>query len=563
MARDAELIRVGHWVQVKGSYLGGGDFVAEKLELLEPDSTATLVGLVERVVPERERMWVNGQIIRTSSKTELGELSLSELQGQLVKVQGRYHGPRNFAAREISLRQKGRASLEGRVDHIRTTSEGREALIFNVRVLLPPDASLEFVEGFEELELAPLNHTPAAPDRRFVGDQEESIPGSIHLTDTLRFGALYEVRGDYEDNFNLDDTDHESRRDYQGSVVGELRWQPRSDFTALVRGRGAYRYRMDQDKPDEVLEDLQLAEAWVSWSDILGSGAELQVGRQDFDDPREWLYDHNLDAARLSWSRSALRVELSASTVLADGSNRDEHSDNFIAYLSNNDRDRHVAAYVIDRRDARSPREYPIHFGVRALGEWLPDNDSWLEYSVLRGYANNQNLEGWALDLGTTWEPGFLEPFYVTLGYATSTGDDPATPNVDESFRQTGFQDNNAKFGGVTSLRYYGELVDPELSNLEIATLGLGLRFTRDVSLDLIYHDYRLAEPALKIRDTQIATPMDGVHRGFGEELDLVLGVRRWNGFDLKLSASHFEPGSAFPAGDDAFQLGLRLRYRF
>ena len=65
---------------------------------------------------------------------------------------------------------------------------------------------------------------------------------------------------------------------------------------------------------------------------------------------------------------------------------------------------------------------------------------------------------------------------------------------MDHAFRQTGIQDNNDKFGGVTSFKYYGELLEPELSNLHILTAGIGRRFGRRMSLDLIYHNYRQDE---------------------------------------------------------------------
>ena len=36
-------------------------------------------------------------------------------------------------------------------------------------------------------------------------------------------------------------------------------------------------------------------------------------------------------------------------------------------------------------------------------------------------------------------------------------------------------QRNRGKFNGVVSFRYYGEVLDPELTNLRILTLGIGL----------------------------------------------------------------------------------------
>ena len=50
------------------------------------------------------------------------------------------------------------------------------------------------------------------------------------------------------------------------------------------------------------------------------------------------------------------------------------------------------------------------------------------------------------------------------MGWAWGSGDQEPQSGNNGTFRQTGFQDNNDKWSGVTSFRYYGELVDPELS---------------------------------------------------------------------------------------------------
>lgn len=556
-------IRVGHWIQAKGKYLGSGDFEAEKVEILEPDSSAALIGVVERVFPDRGRFWVNGQVVRVSEKTEWGVLSIYDIKGKQVKIKGRYHGPLNFSARSIVLREKGRASVEGRVDHIRESERGREATVLNVRVLLPPEVVVEAEQDPRSYELAPLKHVSASPDRLFEEDIEDAIPGSLRLTDTLRFGALLEMRSRVEENYNLDDTRPRSRVEHQPSIIAELRWTPAPKVSALLRGRSVYRYRTEERGFDTQKDEARLSEAWLNVVDILGTGVALQVGRQDFDDPREWLYDQNLDAVRAIWRGRGVRLELSASTTLAKGSEFDRHSNNYIAYLSNDSRKQHLGAYIIDRRDSREPRNYPIHFGVRALGDWIPRNDSWFEYSVVRGFTENANLEGWALDIGTTWSPRAIAPFYLTGGFAFSTGDDPNTPNVNEAYRQTGFQDNNSKLGGVSSLRYYGELVEPELSNLGIMTFGLGVRPTRNSSINVIYHDYRLSELTTRMRRTQLSAQPNGIGLGFGQEVDVVFALRRFAGIDLKVVAGYFKPGNAFTPNDAAFLASFRLRYRF
>jgi hypothetical protein len=69
--------------------------------------------------------------------------------------------------------------------------------------------------------------------------------------------------------------------------------------------------------PDEHPARVQvgLKEAFVALTDVLHSRVALQVGRQTFDDAREWLCDAelDLDAVRVSWRWAALTLEGSVS----------------------------------------------------------------------------------------------------------------------------------------------------------------------------------------------------------------------------------------------------------
>jgi len=559
--RDPAGLRVGHWIEVKGAYDGGGTLAADEIEVLEPGENDVLVGAVSSVA--RDRFRILGQVVHISERTEWREVEPKPTEGARLKVEGHYRSPHKYSARKIGPRGPGRDQVEGRVDHVRGTPEGLELFVGNLRVLVTSATEVVAALPLADMPLAPLDHVPVSPDQRVFRDEDDFIPGSIRLSEDLTFGGLIEWRSTREEDFNLDAQDPEDRTDHQASARGELTWTPHERFTGLVRGRFGLQDRRDQADPDFTRSDARLSEAYGYWSDALGSGLDLQVGRQDFDERREWLYDQNLDALRVIWPHERFRAELSASTTLNEGSDRDEHSTNLVAYVSNGDDRRHLAAYVVDRRDDRRPKDYPIHFGARALGEWLPDNKLWAEYSVLRGYADDVDLHSYAYDLGTTWTPAFLDPFNLTLGYAFGSGDDPATSGTNEGFRQTGLHDNNDKFAGVTSFRYYGELVDPELSNLGILTVGAGLRFGRRSSLDLVWHDYRQAEAFDRLRNADLDRRPDGVESDIGTELDLVLGMREWSRFDLELVAGRFEPGDAFPGADPAWLAAVQLRFRF
>lgn len=561
-AQSRDALRIGHWVEVKGELVGVSTFRASALEVLPPSDQEALIGNVADASRSDQQFELLGLTVSVSEKTEFKDVSLRDIKGRRVKVEGHYRGPERFSARQVASRGEGRDRIVGRIDQLTTRGDLVEARVMSFTIQIPTDTKFENKVAFDSIALAPEVEFESASGIR-PDDDDDYIPGSIVLSDTLTLGGLFEYKGLHEDNYDLDDLNHRDQRDHRLTLRAQLFWTPSDQFNALFSGRYEFQDQHEEGSAHDRLSDFAVNEAWVAWRDIGHTGIDLRAGRQDFDEPREWVYDENLDAIRLVLRREQLRLELSASTRFEDGSDRDQHSENLIAYLSNNDTKRHLAAYVIDRRDDRSPRDYPIHFGVRAIGEFLPDNKSWLEASVVRGFSDNINLEGQGFDLGTTWSPSFSDPVSVTLGFAYGSGDDDPNDGIDEAFRQTGLQDNNAKFGGVTSFRYYGEVVDPELSNLAIWTAGIGTRVARKSSIDLVYHYFDQVDASDSLRDSDLSNRPDGVHTHLGQELDLVLGTKTWRPLDFEVVLGWFDPGSAFPGADDAWLAAFQVRYRF
>ncbi len=560
-AQEASGLVVGHWVEIKGELRVDGVFVASSVELLDPDDSEATIATVQSTASKDEYFVMLGQRFHVSEKTKWKKHTLEELTGKRVKVEGHYRGPSKFSVRSVSGRGDGRDRLVGRIDALRHTAQGTELACMRWRVWLPSGLELEHDAAIASYALAPPRRSPG---RNIDRDDDDYVPASIQLSDELFLGVRLEWKETREDGFNLDESDPEDRRDDDLTVRTELTWRPTGqNFYGLIGARHTTRLRDDQDKGNSTLNTTRLSEFYGYWDHVGGHDVDVQVGRQDFDDPREWLYDQNLDALRVIYRGLGLRTELSASTTLGSGSPKDKATDNLIAYVTNDDPDRTLGAYVIDRRDRSGSRDYPLHFGARALGEWLPRNESWAELSVVRGYEGDVDLRGYGFDVGTTWEPKQIEPMHFTIGYAFGSGDGDPSDGVDHGFRQTGLQDNNAKVGGVTSIRYYGELVDPELSNLAILTIGAGTRITRNTSLDLLVHYYSQDEASNVLRDTSLDMKPDGVHTDLGWEVDLVLGSRALKSWDIELVGAAFMPGDAFPNGDTAYLAKLQLRYSF
>jgi hypothetical protein len=208
------------------------------------------------------------------------------------------------------------------------------------------------------------------------------------------------------------------------------------------------------------------------------------------------------------------------------------------------------------------------------LGYWLDaalvrGRDRELEFGdevdgrVALEEVTRRDVHGWALDVGVDWLlPLALEP-RLFAGYAYGSGD-ATSGGDDRAFRQTNLQENEAGFGGVERFNSYGLLLQPELSNLGIVTLGAGVALFRSSSLDLVYHHYRLDEPAEDLRDSLLQAQLDGRHRELGHGVDLVLAVEEWERFEFDVALSALRTSNAFgigdpdPGSDDPEEMGGR-----
>ena len=173
----------------------------------------------------------------------------------------------------------------------------------------------------------------------------------------------------------------------------------------------------------------------------------------------------------------------------------------------------------------------------------------------------DRSVHGWALDAGLTWILPLAADPRVTVGYAIGSGDGSPSEGADRSFRQTGLHSNEPGFGGVRRFRQYGLLLDPELSNLSVLTIGVGCSLLQSSSLDLVYHRYRLQEPAASLRSARIDTTLNGRDRDLGEAFDLVLGLEEWERVEVEVAGSVFQAGPAFGIDDRSWVWGGLLTF--
>ena len=126
----------------------------------------------------------------------------------------------------------------------------------------------------------------------------------------------------------------------------------------------------------------------------------------------------------------------------------------------------------------------------------------------------------------------------------------------DRSFRQNGLQGDSESFG---------ELYQPELSNLSVDIVGIAWELSNGVELALIRYDYEQRELAEEMRDVSIEVDTTGESRDLGSEIDLVLTVDARAGLELILTLAEFDPGRAYGeySGETSNLIKFELDFEF
>lgn len=553
-----ELIE-GHWLEVRGQLDERAVFTAERIDLVAPGEDEEIIGTA--IADADGNLHILGNSLRLSETVEYRKLAPGSLDGVRVKVEGRYSKTRHFTADTISARGPGRDRLTGRVDRVVAAGDGYLLRVMDILVFVNSDLALGLDKPIEQYAIAP-ERTQVRGERNLSEDDE--FGDGIRISDGLHLTTMVETRIKSEDNYNLDEEQKEDRRDLGVSGRARLIMDPSAyGISGQMEVRYTRLFREDDEDGSLQIADSRLGESYIYLNDLFMTDFDTYIGRMDFDDRREWLYDQNLDGIRLFWKMGDMVAEASATTMLSDGDVWDENTDNYTFYLT--DSRRRYAAYVIHRDTSRPYQQSISHFGLRAFGEWPKSHESWLEIAGIHGERKNDRgrttLGGWAVDVGSTWY--IDDRWYLTGAWAFGTGDSDISDGSDNNFRQTGLQDNNARFGGVTSFRYYGELVDPELSNLHIGTLGIGYRFNESSSLDLVGHYYLQDEPSRRLNDSDLDAKANGADREIGWELDAILGWRPLPAWDFELVYGWFMPGKAFEDASDSSLGKVQVRYRY
>lgn len=167
-----------------------------------------------------------------------------------------------------------------------------------------------------------------------------------------------------------------------------------------------------------------------------------------------------------------------------------------------------------------------------------------------------RRVSGSAQSYRLSWTPAGLDDWSFVVGGARGSGDSNPDDGRDESFQATGLQGDSEVFG---------ELYQPEISNMAVQALGVTWELYPGYELALFGYDYRQLEASEDIRDVSIERDANGVDRDLGREIDLILVIGAVDNLELTLIAAEFEAGAAYGEGEGerSRYFSLEMEYRF
>jgi len=411
-----------------------------------------------------------------------------------------------------------------------------------------------------------------------AGPGKEKAEKSLQLPTVLKFQYAYGTDTEiiYVKNPNLNTDVPDDFILAAPNIFGIITYRP-TGWSEMTLEMTLERQIAIKEEPVATLPDgsIQYAEkkrwslfvdqAYLMFKDL--GPFDVTAGRRNFEDALRWLYDVPLDGLIVNNKLGNFYTEASVTRenwVVGELFYAEPRGkiNNYILYTTYRGIEDHkLGAYIIKQDDTKDLEGDPLFLGVRAYGRPTDKFNYRSQIALTRGRDDeNLDLKGWAFDvLGTYRFPSIRLQPGITLGYAFGSGDSNPDDNINNEFWQTGLQSNEGIFGGVTQFKYYGEMLDPDLTNLNIYTAGVSFRLAINAFVDLVYHHYRLDEFAEELRNSGVTALMNQdetkLSKEVGSEIDIILGFRSIFGvrkLGLDIRAGWFRPGKAFqvPMGD-------------
>lgn len=344
-------------------------------------------------------------------------------------------------------------------------------------------------------------------------------------------------------------------------------------------------------------EFIELRQYWIRYRNLFDhSPLTLQIGRQRIKEDRTLWWNRDLDAVKLSYKTTLFDAFVgvgqnltSYRTTDGDFLNDDEkrlrlfgeaswhykmnHYFDIRALYENDYSNLETVGSNINPFDPDYEDNNLLWFGTRnsgtfdnityradimgVVGEVDNLDTTFVSASARRvdGSTSN-NILAWGFDGGIDIQLDTRFNPMLSFNYAYGSGD--SNPNgTDGNFRQTGLQGNSSILNQSSgSLRNYGEVLRPELSNLHILSTGIGAPVSQYSDVVAMYHYYHLDEATTSFRSTSTSVALNGQNKSVGHGLDIAYNINlsdtlgwKQKGLSdtrLRLNLSGFKSGDAY-----------------
>lgn len=316
----------------------------------------------------------------------------------------------------------------------------------------------------------------------------------------------------------------------------QLRGFAHLELTAKQKAYGAVTY------PGQTR--LRVKEAHLSYA--LSEHTQVSLGRMRFSDPRRRAMDAAGDGVHLGYKTPTWGWELALFKEAFDA--RGTYA---LAHAQRYGRGRVQGAYALIEHVGGEERLYLAGY-AQSKFKGAPLFD--FGVTAVLGDAAGGKRAGLSADATLTKAYAFrgLKP-QLSLGFAFGT----------EGYVPARLASNKAKEGGQAQFKRFGTVFQPELTNLAVATVAVGIRPSRKFSLDLRAHAYAQLNASSVAPVARVTGRTTGLSRHVGHEISLVGAWRPSKTTKIEIGAGVFKPGRAYESRRSSRRLFVRLTQYF
>ena len=384
---------------------------------------------------------------------------------------------------------------------------------------------------------APKDYSP------LVFDASKRKKTKTRVSDRLTYFAYTSLRFQGERNINLDDGITDVSDEYAAYLGAAAKFQISESVLAFAHAELDLRTKNTHVKQYGLIKKLKVKEALVSFK--LNDANTLTLGRMRFSDAHKWIADASVDGVHFAHKSNGRAYE---AAIFRDVFN--DAGDYALFHTTRFSKKARAGVYVL-AENAKTERR------VHVIGYLKSSPSARFSYTLhgagVLGDASNGKSSGFGFDARATYKFDLPNKPQVTFGLAAGS----------DGFRQTGLHSNKSYDGGQTQFNRYGYVFQPELTNLAAATVSLGMRPSRNFSVDLAAHFYTQLSPSTTAPIARVRGTTNGTSAYLGSELSLVGAWRPSKKTKFEFGIGSFKPGSAYSNHTSSKRVYARLSMYF